>query len=39
MAVPVSGEAKDFWALTEESRYTEEMGMNLEAVNGMGILW
>lgn len=39
MAVPVSGEAKDFWALTEESRYTEEMGMNLEAVNGMGIFW
>ena len=37
MIQPISSDMKDFYQLTDESRYTEEMGLELEIPNGMAL--
>ena len=35
MLKPIAENMEDFYELTDESRYTEEMGLELEIDNGM----
>ena len=39
MIRPVSEDLEDFWELTDETQYTEEMGLNLGVESGMGLFW
>ena len=39
MLQPVSEDMKDFYVLTDNSRYTKEMGLELEIDNGMALFF
>lgn len=39
MLKPIAENMEDFYELTDESRYTEEMGLELEIDNGMALFF